>query len=155
MAKQGQLDVYQTHVEPHLAEIKEWYQIMSLQQIADALGVAKSTLCKYKKLHPELAAALTDGKKKLVIDLRSAMKKRALGYNWLEVTQEKVLDEETGLLVVVKEKTVTRHVPADLGSQCALLKNIDPEWHDADKTTIKQREKELQIKKQKADASEW
>lgn len=155
MARQGQPDVYQTHVEPHLEEIKEWYQTLSLLQIAQKLGISKSTLCKYKNLHPELDEALTVGRNALVEELRDCIKKRARGYDWLEVTQEKVLDEATGELVVVKEKTTTKHVPADLGSAHLLLKNLDPTWHDADKTTIKQREKELQIKKQKADASEW
>lgn len=153
MARQGQTDVYQTHVEPHLEEIKEWYQIMSLQQIADALGVAKSTLCKYKKQHPELAAALTDGKKKLVIELRSAMKKRALGYNVEETTTKETWSDEKGYTKVVT--TSMRHIPPDLGSQCALLKNIDPDWHDADHATLKHRERELDIKQQKADAAEW
>lgn len=154
MAKRGQNDVYQTHVEPYLHQIKEWYKTLTLQQIAKKLGIATSTLCKYKNEHPELDEALTVGRDELVEELRASIKKRALGYDWQEVTQEKTLNED-GELVVVKEKIVTKHVPADLGSAHLLLKNLDPDWHDADKTTIKQREKELQIKKQKADASEW
>lgn len=155
MARPGQTDVYQTHVEPHLEEIKEWYQTLTLQQIAKKLGISKSTLCKYRNEHPELDKALTIARDKLVEELRASIKKRAKGYNWTEVTQEKVLNEETGEMVVVKEKTTTKHVPADLGSAHLLLKNLDPTWHDADKTTIKQREKELRIKQQKADAAEW
>jgi hypothetical protein len=154
MAKRGQNDVYQTHVEPYLHQIKEWYKTLTLQQVAKKLGIATSTLCKYKNEYPELAEALTAGRDALVEELRASIKKRALGYDWQEVTQEKALNED-GELVVVKEKTVTKHVPADLGSAHLLLKNLDPDWHDADKTTIKQREKELQIKKQKADAAEW
>lgn len=153
MAKRGQNDVYRTHVEPHLEKIKEWYQIMSLQQIADALGIAKSTLCKYRNAHPELAAAMADGKKKLIIDLRSAMKKRALGYEVEETTTKETWSDEKGYTKVVT--TSLRHIPPDLGSQCALLKNIDPEWHDADMTTIRQRERDLEIKQQKADSAEW
>lgn len=153
MAKQGQPDVYQTHVEPYLEQIREWYTIMSLQQIAAQLGVAKSTLCKYKKEHPALAEALTDGKKKLVMELRSAIKKRALGYEVEETTEKETFSDEKGYTRVTT--TSKRHIPPDLASACALLKNLDPEWHDADMTTIKQREKELKIKQQKADASEW
>lgn len=155
MARPGQTDVYQTHVEPRLEEIKEWYKTLTLQQIARKLGIAKSTLCNYRKQHPELDAALTAGQNEMVEELRASIKKRAQGYNWVEVTQEKAIDEETGMLVVVKEKTVTRHVPADLGSAHLLLKNLDPDWHDADMVTIRQREKELKIKQQKADSAEW
>lgn len=155
MARPGQTDVYQTHVEPHLEEIKEWYQTLTLQQIAKKLGISKSTLCKYKNEHPELDEALTIGRDKLVEELRESIKKRAKGYNWVEVTQEKALNADTGEMEVIREKTVTKHVPADLGSAHLLLKNLDPTWHDADKTTIKQKERELKIKQQKADAAEW
>lgn len=146
---------YETHVAPYLKQIPAWYKTMSVRQIAAKLGVSKTTLYKYAKEHPELSAALEDSKVKLVDDLRNSIKKRALGYSYTEVTQEKALSEETGELVVVKEKRVTKHVPADLGSAHLLLKNLDPTWHDADQTTIKQREKELEIKQQKADAAEW
>ena len=146
---------YETHVAPYLKQIPAWYKTMSVRQIAAKLGVSKTTLYKYAKEHPELSAALEDSKVKLVDDLRNSIKKRALGYTYTEVTQEKAVDEESGDLVVVKEKRVTKHVPADLGSAHLLLKNLDPTWHDADQTTIKQREKELEIKQQKADAAEW
>ena len=146
---------YETHVAPYLKQIPAWYKTMSVRQIAAKLGVSKTTLYKYAKEHPELSAALEDSKVKLVDDLRNSIKKRALGYTYTEVTQEKALNENTGELEVVKEKRVTKHVPADLGSAHLLLKNLDPTWHDADQTTIKQREKELEIKQQKADAAEW
>ena len=146
---------YATHVEPYLDQIPAWYKTMTVRQIAAKLGVSKTTLYKYAQNYPDLAAALDGGKAGLVDDLKNSIKKRALGYTWTEVTQEKAMDEESGEMVVVKEKIVTRHVPADLGSAHLLLKNLDPEWHDADQITIKQREKELEIKQQKADAAEW
>ena len=146
---------YATHVEPYLKQIPQWYKTMTVRQIAVKLGVSKTTLYKYAKEYPELAAALEGGKAGLVDDLKNSIKKRALGYTVTETMQEKVLDEATGELVVVKEKKTTRHIPADLGSAHLLLKNLDPSWHDADQITIKQREKELDIKQQKADAAEW
>lgn len=155
MARPGQADVYETNVEPHLADISEWYQTMTLQQIAQKLSINKSTLCRYRNQHPELDKALTVGRTKLVEELRSALKRRALGYDWIEVKQEKAIDEDTGLLVVVKETSTTKHVPPDLGSAHVLLKNLDPNWHDADMITIKQRNQELKIKQQKADSAEW
>ena len=146
---------YATHVEPYLKQIPAWYKTMSVRQIAAKLGVSKTTLYKYAKDYPELAATLEGSKAELVDDLKNSIKKRALGYTWTEVTQEKALSEETGELVVIKEKRVTKHVPADLGSAHLLLKNLDPTWHDADQITIRQREKDLDIKQQKADAAEW
>lgn len=153
MARPGQTDVYQTHVEPHLEEIKEWYQTLTLQQIAKKLGISKSTLCKYKNEHPELDEALTIGRDKLVEDLRASIKKRALGYDVEETSTKETFSDEKGYTKVVT--TTMRHIPADLGSAHLLLKNLDPTWHDADKTTIKQREKDLKIKQKKADSAEW
>lgn len=146
---------YSTHVEPYLDKIPDWYKTMTVRQIAEKLGVSKTTLYKYATQYPELADALAGGKAGLVDDLKSAIKKRALGYTWTEVVQEKAVDEDSGEMVVVKEKTTTKHVPADLGSAHLLLKNLDPEWHDADQKTLAQRDRELEIKQQKADAAEW
>lgn len=151
----AQRPAYETHVAPYLKQIPAWYKTMSVRQIAAKLGVSKTTLYKYAKEHPELDAALEGSKAELVDDLKQSIKKRALGYTWTEITKEKAVDDATGQLVTVKEKHVTKHVPADLGSAHLLLKNLDPTWHDADHTTIKQREKELEIKQQKADAAEW
>lgn len=153
MARQGQTDVYQTHVEPHLEEIKTWYQTLTLQQIAKKLGISKSTLCKYRNEHPELDEALTVGRDKLVEDLRASIKKRALGYDVEETTTKETFSDEKGYTKTVT--TTLRHFPPDLGSAHLLLKNLDPTWHDADQTTIKQREKDLQIKQQKADSADW
>lgn len=145
---------YETHVEPFLDQIPEWYKTMTARQIAAKLGVSKTSLYRYAAKYPELEKALAGAKAGLVEDLKNSIKKRAIGYSWDEVQTTETFDEEgnsTGRTV----KTTTKHVPPDLGSAHLLLKNLDPEWHDADQVTIKQREKELQIKQQKADAAEW
>ncbi len=145
---------YSTHVKPYLDKIPDWYKTMTVRQIAAKLGVSKTTLYKYANQYPELASALDGGKAGLVDDLKSSIKKRAMGYTWDEVQTTINYDkdgEETGKTV----KTTTKHVPADLGSAHLLLKNLDPDWHDADQKTLAQRDRELEIKQQKADAAEW
>jgi len=145
---------YSTHVEPYLDQIPEWYKTMTVRQIAKKLGVCKSTLYNYADKYPELAAALTAGKNSLVDDLKNSIKRRALGYDWDEVQTIEHFDkngDSTGKTV----KTTKRHVPPDLGSAHLLLKNMDDTWHDADKITIQQRAKELEIKEKKAEAAEW
>ena len=144
---------YATHVEPYLDQIPEWYKTMTVRQIAAKLGVSKTTLYNYSKKHPELEAALAGGKAGLVDDLRNAIKRRALGYEYEETTVKESDSEKNGHEIVTT--TVKKHMPPDLGSIHLLLKNLDPDWHDADYTTIKQREKELEIKERKAEAAEW
>lgn len=153
MAKMGRPDVYATHVQPNLGKIADWYKSMSVRQIAAKLGISKTTLYKYAREYPELQAALDNGKDGLVDDLKSAIKKRALGYTVKEVCTTTTEDAEGNTTTITK--TTTRHVPADLGSAHLLLKNLDPDWHDADMVTIKQREKELEIKRKRAEAAEW
>lgn len=152
-ATAGRPDVYETHIKPHLEKIPKWYKTMTVRQIATKLGVGKTTLYKYAREHPELAEMLEVGKRDLVDDLKCAIKRRALGYDYEETTTKKTVSEKNGMEVVTT--TTKKHMPPDLGSIHLLLKNLDPDWHDADQTTIRQREKELQIKKQKADAAEW
>lgn len=145
---------YETHVEPYLDQIPEWYKTMTVRQIAAKLGISKTTLYNYAQKYPELEQALSAGKTSLVDDLKNSIKRRALGYDWDEVQTTENFNEygeSTGKTV----KTTKRHVPPDLGSAHLLLKNLDDNWHDADKITLQQREKELQIKQQKAEAAEW
>lgn len=49
MAKAGRKSVYETHISPHLDEIREAVKNgATIKEIADALGIAESTLNKYK-----------------------------------------------------------------------------------------------------------
>ena len=144
---------YETNVQPYLDQIPEWYKTMTVRQIATKLGVSKTALYNYAKKYPELEAALSAAKVSLVDDLKNSIKRRALGYDYEETTVRETDSEKDGHTIVTT--TVKKHMPPDLGSCHLLLKNLDPDWHDADQTTIRQREKELQIKQQKADAAEW
>ena len=50
---------YETHVKPRLDEVKEWRaQGWSLEKIADALHITKSTLCLYQKDYSEFSDCL-------------------------------------------------------------------------------------------------
>lgn len=144
---------YAINVEPYLDQIPEWYKTMTVRQIAAKLGVSKTTLYNYAQKHPELEAALAGGRAGLVDDLKNAIKRRALGYDYEETTVKESDSDKNGHEIVTT--TVKKHMPPDLGSIHLLLKNLDPDWHDADYTTIKHREKELEIKERKAEAAEW
>lgn len=144
---------YETNVEPYLDQIPEWYKTMTVRQIAAKLGVSKTTLYNYAQKHPELEAALAGGKDGLVDDLKNAIKRRALGYDYEETTTRETDSEKNGHEITTT--TVKKHMPPDLGSIHLLLKNLDPDWHDADKTTIDLKKKELEIKERKVEAAEW
>ena len=144
---------YKTHVEPFLGQIPEWYKTMTVRQIAAKLGISKTTLYKYAKQHKELEAALSNGKDSLVDDLKNSIRRRALGYDYEETTTKRTVSEKNGVEVVTT--TVKKHQPPDLGSIHLLLKNLDPDWHDADKATLELRRREIEVKEKRAEADAW
>lgn len=146
-------DKYTSQVQPYLGQIPEWYKTMTVRQIAQKLGVGKTTFYKYIDDHPELAEALEKGKGILVDELKSALKRKALGYDYEETTKKVTDSDKDGQKVEVV--TTKKHVPPDLGSIHLLLKNLDPDWHNDDAKTLELRERELKIKEQRAEAEAW
>lgn len=153
MAKKKPGNAYTEKVQPYLDQIPEWYKTMTVRQIATKLGVGKTTFYKYVEQYPELAAALENGKTILVDDLKSALKRRALGYDYEETTTKETWSEKDGQKT--ETTTVCKHMPPDLGSIHLLLKNLDPDWHNDDAKTLELRERELKIKEQRAEAEAW
>lgn len=124
--KGGRPTKYYTHVEPRLIEIEGWARDGLIdEQIAHNLGVAYSTFREYKKQFPALAAALKRGKDVVDREVENALLKRALGYEYKEVTEELI----NGQLQVTK--VVTKQVPPDTTAQIFWLKNRKPDvWRD-------------------------
>ena len=91
------------------------------EQIADKMGIHPSTLYEYKKKYPELSESLKKGKEVVDREVENALLKRALGYEYTEVT------EEDGVVT----KKVTKEVKPDTTAQIFWLKNRKPkEWRD-------------------------
>lgn len=153
MAKMGRKDKYETHVQPFLHRIPDWCRNLNEREIATKLGVGKSAFYKYKKEHPELREALEAGSRLLVDDLYNALRRRAKGYDYVEV-QETVTEAPDGRTTTTTRKT-TKHVPPDLGSIHLLLKNLDPNWKNDDATTLAMKQKELELKEKKIENSDW
>lgn len=124
--------------------IREWVRTMTEEQIALSCGISYSSFQKFKKQYKELEKELIEGKKLLCSDLKSSLIKKALGYDIEETT---TLIKEDGNGKKTKEiKKVVKHYPPDTGAIHLLLKNNDDDWHNDDVTTIKLKQKELEIK---------
>lgn len=119
---------YETHVKDKLILIEAWARNgLTIEQIANNLGISKVTLYKYMNEHIELSERLKKGKEVIDIEVENALLKRALGYKYDEVTKE--LNEDTGELEVTK--VVTKEVQPDTTAQIFWLKNRKPEdWRD-------------------------
>lgn len=103
-------------------------------QIAKNLGIAMSTLSKYKVEHSEIVEALKKGKEVVDFQVENQLLKRAMGYKYEEVTKELVKESDGfgGVVSKIKvTKIVTKEVAPDVTAQIFWLKNRKPrEWRD-------------------------
>lgn len=113
---------YFTHVEPKLTLIEGWARDgLTDEQIAKNLGVAYSTFKEYKNKYSAFSAILKKGKEIVDYEVENALLKRALGYEYDEITYEN--GEEV--------KRVTKQVAPDTTAQIFWLKNRKPQqWRD-------------------------
>ena len=148
----GRKNKYETHVKPYLEDIAQWYEELDEKQIAEKLGVAVSSFENYKNKYPELKEALKKGKQNLVGELKASLRKKAKGYTY-EETKTSIRDEN-GKKVQTVEK-YKRYAHPDTGAIHLLLKNLDPEWTNDDKTTIELKRKQLELTEKRIDQNDW
>ncbi|MCX7531445.1 HNH endonuclease [Lactococcus lactis] len=81
-------------LEEGLLKIQGWARDgLTEEQIAHNMGIAVSTLGNWKKSHLEILEALKKGKEVVDIQVENALLKRALGYEFVEVTKERMSSE--------------------------------------------------------------
>ena len=101
-----------------------------LKDIAYNIGISENTLTSWRKKSPKISAALKKGKEVVDRIVENALYKRAIGYDYDEVTT--VCDtNKDGEVVHTTAKTVTKHVPGDTTAQIFWLQNRKPkDWRD-------------------------
>lgn len=103
-------------------------------EIADFFEIAESTLNLWKEVHPEFMESIKRGKLTADAEVASSLFKIANGYQYDEVTYEKIGDgdsktevTETGIETVkqdrYKKKVVTKEVPPNVVAQSKWLNN--------------------------------
>ena len=120
---------YQKWLEPDgLLRLEGWARDgLTDEQIAKNIGIARDTLYEWKKRFPVISDALKRGKEVVDILVENALLKRALGYEYDEVTKE------NGVVT----KIVTKQVAPDTTAQIFWLKNRKPDdWRDKQTTEI-------------------
>ena len=145
----GRPNKYETHVKPHLEDIKKWCLDKTEKQIAELLGVGYSSWCDYKNKYPELSDALKKGRENLVTELKSVLIKKAKGFNY----SEKKIIKENG--VITREEEYQRASLPDVAALNLLLKNYDRKNWSNDPQLLELRREELELKKEQAKANEW
>jgi DNA-binding XRE family transcriptional regulator len=101
------------------------------EQIAHNIGISRSTLNDWKKKHPDISDALKKGKQVVDLQVENALLKRALGYEYEEITQESQWNEKTNKYELVITKSVKKRQAPDTTAQIFWLKNRRPDkWRD-------------------------
>lgn len=120
---------YQEWLEPEgLLRIEGWARDgLTDEQIADNIGISRSTLNSWKDKYSDISDTLKRGKEVIDRQVENALLKRALGYEYTETTREYIpeLDE------MKTTKKVTKQVAPDTTAQIFWLKNRKPQdWRD-------------------------
>lgn len=154
MKKRGRKCLYETTVKPRFPEIREWLQSGATEkQIADNLGIACSTFYRYKAEKKEFAELIKNGRQALILQLRGAIVKRAIGFTYTEKKRYKKKDE-TGVVCEYEEETERQALP-DVAALNLCLKNYDSENWANDPQALEMKEKELQLRREIAESSGW
>lgn len=112
----------------NLLKVQGWARDgLSNEQIAHNIGITAKTLCEWQNRFGEFRNAIKKGKEVVDREVENAMLKRALGYEYDEVTQEPVTDKDTGVTEMRVTKRVTKQIVPDVTAQIFWLKNRKPE----------------------------
>lgn len=153
MAKPGRKNKYDTIIKPRFDEITDWLRNGATEkQIYENLGVDKDTFYKYKRTKAEFSDLLKNGRSSLIIQLRGALVKKALGYTYTEIKQYNKI-EDGKPVQYVEETTKTAH--PDVAALNLCLKNYDPDDWANDPQLLKLKEKELDLRREIADKDNW
>lgn len=118
---------YQEWLEPEgLLKIEGWARDgLTDEQIAHNMGISASTLYEWKNAYSEISESLKRGKEVVDRMVENALLKRALGYEYEEVSEK----FEGGVLT--ERKVTKKQVAPDTTAQIFWLKNRKPiDWKD-------------------------
>ncbi len=119
-------------IKDKLTLIEGWARDgLTNEQIAENLGIGKTTFYKMIKEHSELSEHLKKGKEVIDYEVENALLKRALGYKYEEKTYESIYNKELDIYTERLTKRVTKQVAPDTTALIFWLKNRKPkQWRD-------------------------
>ena len=125
-------------IKDNLILVEGWARDgLTNEQIAHNLGVSVKTLYEWQKNHCEFRNALKRGKEVVDREVENALFKRAMGYEYEEVTKERITSVDGKTTEMAETKRVLKQVAPDVTAQIFWLKNRKPkEWRDKRETAI-------------------
>lgn len=149
----GRKGKYESYVKPHFEKIEKWLNNgASERQVAEALGISYATFNNYKRDYKELREICEKPRIGVILDLRSALVKRALGYSYEEKKQY-ITEDENGNKKKHTEITTKEALP-DTTAIFGALNLYDPDYvKDRKQHELKQQE--LELRKMRAEMDDW
>lgn len=93
------------------------------QEVAEAFGVSKRTVLRWKEDHPSFAEAYQRGKDVADAKVKKALYDRAIGYETTDKESTVDIDPKTGESKPVRVKTTTKKYPPDTMAAMYWLNN--------------------------------
>lgn len=150
----GRPSKYDTDIKPYINDIKKAVESgATVGEIAQAYGINKSTLYKYKAEKKELKDAFAHARGKVIIEIKAALLKKALGYDYEEKKQ--YITEDADGRKKKHTEIMTRHMPPSETAGAMLLRNYDQTWLDKDNISTQLRQQELELKKAIAESNNF
>lgn len=156
----GRKSKYESHIKPKFADIEKWLnEGASEKQCAENLGISYASWNNYKNQYDEFYKLCTQPRTALVKKLRSALVKKALGFEYEEkkqyITQE--VDPVTKQPVgkpVMRTEIYTRQALPDTTAIFGAL-NIYDEEYCKDKKQYELKQQELELRRLSVEADKW
>lgn len=153
--KRGRKDAYETKIKPRFDEIREWLvNGASDENIYRNLGISYQTFYKHLNEKTEFSELIKNGRVAIVAQLRSALIKKAMGFEYQESKIIEREDPDTGEKVKTVETYNKKALP-DVAALNLALKNYDPDNWSNDPQGDKIKREELELKKQKLEKEDW
>lgn len=150
----GRPSRYDAEIKPHLTEIENAVKSGATdKEIADAFGMSVSSIYEYKRKYKEFSQAFARGRKRIVYEIKAALLKKALGFEYQEEKTVAKKDKE-GKNIVLIEQYKRYCVPSETAA-AMLLRNYDENWRDNDKASAEIKKQETELRKAIAEANNF
>lgn len=156
----GRKGKYETHIKPYFQKIREWLDGgASEEQVALALGISYASWNNYKRDYPELDEICRAPRVPVVLDLRSTLVKKAIGFTYEE--KEQYIKQEVDPITkkpignpIMHTKIVTKQSLPDTTALFGAL-NLYDEDYIKDRKQYELKKQELELRRLSAEMKDW
>lgn len=135
--KRGRKSSWDTKIKPRLEEIESWARDgLTDDQMAELLGIGRTTFYKFKAEKADLANALKINKEIADLRVENSLYQRAIGLEVTEIIEDSVYmvgeDGRARPVGRVKRRKIVKQLPPDTTAGIFWSKNRQPEkWRDS------------------------